>query len=159
MKNFNYILLFAFFTITSVFASSTNKNNNYIAFNQVEKIKPIIFEENGMQFVIIINESARFTKLKIKHLYNTDKTKPIGITLKTDKKGRIQYANSTQILYSNNGKVAKIGTVIFSYKGNRLYKVGNLEVIKNKEGEINFNGAVRGATKTYFTKKPKIKMT
>ncbi len=139
--------------------ANTVIKSKVLVLNYTSSIEPVIFEENGMQFTIIIDENARFIKLKIKHLFNTDKTKPIGIQLKTDTKGRLAFANSTPIIYSSNGKVAKIGPVLFSYRGSKIRKVGNLEVIQNENGEISYKGHVKGATMKYFTKKPKIRMS
>ena len=155
------ILFIAFFGYSSLMANSINGYNNLLAqrTTKVIETKPVIFEINGMQFTIIMNESARFLRLNIKHLYNTDKSKPIGITLKTDKKGRINFANDTPIVYNSRGKIIKIGTIVFLYKNGNLAKIGQLEIIQNPEGGLSFKGHVRGASKTYFTKKPKIKMS
>lgn len=158
MKRLLLIILALIGSYSMVYASSSSSKNMFVL-NYKSSIKPVIFEENGMQFSIIIDENARFIKLNIKHLFNTDKTKPIGIQLKTDTKGRLAFANGTAIIYSSNGKVAKIGSVIFSYRGNKIKKVGNLEVLQNENGEISYKGHVRGATMKYFTKKPKIRMS
>ncbi|MBP8793234.1 MAG: hypothetical protein KBE41_05125 [Lutibacter sp.] len=158
MKRFLIIVLVFLGSFTLVNANTVIKSK-VLVLNYTSSIEPVIFEENGMQFTIIIDENARFIKLKIKHLFNTDKTKPIGIQLKTDTKGRLAFANSTPIIYSSNGKVAKIGPVLFSYRGSKIRKVGNLEVIQNENGEISYKGHVKGATMKYFTKKPKIRMS
>ena len=158
MKRFLILFLVFIGSFTTVNASSSI-TNKMLVLDYTSPVKPVIFEENGMQFSIIIDENVRFIRLRIKHLFNVDKTKPIGIQLRTDKKGRLAFANNTPIIYSSNGKVAKIGSVIFTYKGSQLNKVGNLEIIKNDTGEISFKGHVKGATMKYFTKKPKIRMS
>ena len=124
MKRFLIIVLVFLGSFTLVNANTVIKSK-VLVLNYTSSIEPVIFEENGLQFTIIIDENARFIKLKIKHLFNTDKTKPIGIQLKTDTKGRLAFANSTPIIYSSNGKVAKIGPVLFSYRGSKIRKVGN----------------------------------
>lgn len=149
------------YTILFIIAFSTINASNFNSFYHkalVQETKdnpPIIFYENGIQFSILLN--GTFTFAAVKTMNTTDKFK--NVLVKRNKNSQITAINTVKISYKNNGKINRIGTVNFYYSKRKLVKVGKLLVMYKPNGEVIYSGNVKDVKKSYFKKKPNVRMS
>lgn len=153
-KTLLYSILFIF-AFSSLYANNYNSFYHKSFFQEIKSNQPIVFYENGIQFSIQLN--GTFTFAAVNTMKNDEKYK--NVLVKRNSKGQITGINTVKISYKSNGKINKIGTVDFQYSKRKLVKVGKLLVIYKNNGEVIYSGNVKDVKKTYFKKKPNVRMS
>lgn len=125
---------------------------------------PIVFTERGIEFYVFPNGQLDFNtrptnngnmyyRSKGRNNFNTSYSAPsnnrkrnYGVIIEHDNFGRVRQVGNVFINYDANDRVKRIGSVYMTYNRYALERIGNLEIIYNRLGQIvDVFGAVKGS--------------
>lgn len=165
MKKITFLLVLAGMLYTSVSvaqdAARGIRNQGWIKSNE-----PIVFMERGIEFYVFADGSFDFnTRPNDTHrtFYFRGAGKRgqqvmvpnYGVRIDTDSFGRIRRIGNVFINYDGLDRVNRIGTIMMQYNRFGLARVGGLELIYNRRGQlVQFVGSVYhrnyGFASTYY---------
>jgi hypothetical protein len=131
---------------------------------------PIVFTERGIEFYVFpdgqldfntrpINNGNMYYRSKGRNTFNTSYGAPsnnlkrnYGVKVEHDYLGRVRQVGNVFINYDSNDRVKRIGSVYMTYNRYALQRIGNLEIIYNRRGQIvDVFGAVKGGVENAST--------
>jgi hypothetical protein len=147
-------------------ANATEKNN----FSHERKIavdfrnaEPIVFTERGIEFYVFADGQFDFNTHPSKGsdvYYRTNNRSKVnethgapsnyrnqnyGVKIEHDNSGKVRRIGNVFINYDSNDRIKRVGSVYMSYNRYALEKVGGLQIIYNRRGQIvDIIGSVKG---------------
>ncbi|SEA14011.1 hypothetical protein SAMN05443667_10299 [Flavobacterium gillisiae] len=123
--------------------------------------EPIVFMESGVEFFIFTDGQFDFnTRPDARHKYNrpyssgnknydergSHNNRYYGVNVEHDRMGRVRRIGNISISYDRNDRVQRVGSVQMSYNRYALERVGGLEIIYNRRGQVvDTFGSVKGS--------------
>ena len=174
MKNFTFLVA-SFFIFGGVAnASEIIKFSDVANFRTFSNAEPITFTERGIEFYIFPDGQFDFnTEPSQGEVYyrtgrrgnvNTTYGAPAnvnlgGVKIEHDNQGRVRRIGNVFVNYDSQDRIKRIGSVYMTYNNFNLTRVGNLQIVYNRRGQIidmigNVNGrnyiAQNGSNSTYY---------
>ena len=145
-------------------AADRNDSRSPVDFRNAD---PIVFTERGIEFFIFPDGQFDFNTrpttgaMYYKHGRRTsdvnktygapahDQNRNYGVNVEHDNSGRVRRIGNVMINYDANNRVKRVGSVYMGYNRYALERVGGLQIIYNRRGQIvEIVGAVKGG-RTY----------
>ncbi len=172
------LILFGLLILVSAFtveANITNKPNSKFGNFRPHRNRPVIFKEHNITFYVFQNGDLDFklnpytdeyhsyygatdnyyrSKRKNssrKRYSSTNKHHSYYNYVKYDYYGRVRSIGNTFIHYNFYGRVIAINGIGISYRRNRLSRVGNLRIVIDRNGNIQFIGNVKPRYYPYYS--------
>lgn len=174
MKNFTFLVAGFFFFGSVANASEIIKFSDVANFRTFSDAEPISFTERGIEFYVFpdgqfdFNTEASSSTGGIYYkggrrnpnaTYGAPATVNGGVRIEHDNQGRVRRIGNVFINYDAQDRIKRIGSVYMTYNNYALTRVGNLQIIYNRRGQIidmigNVNGrsniAQNGSNSTYY---------
>ncbi|MBC7847006.1 MAG: hypothetical protein H7Y10_10980 [Flavobacterium sp.] len=130
---------------------------------------PIVFTERGVEFYIFPDGQFDFnTRPSNGEVYYKSGRRNVenrsygkhgnfqdrnyGVKVEHDNRGQVRRVGNVMINYDANGRVKRVGSVYMGYNRYALDRVGGLQIIYNRRGQIvDFVGAVKGGRAYQYT--------
>ena len=139
-------------------ASGRNKRMAPVDFRNAD---PIVFMERGVEFYIFADGQFDFNtrpsngdvyyksgRRNVENRYrNRDnfQNRNYGVKVERDNMGRVRSVGNVFVNYDAYGRIKRVGSVYMNYNRYALDRVGGLQIIYNRRGQIvDFVGAVNG---------------
>ncbi|MFV8342886.1 hypothetical protein [Flavobacterium sp. XS2P39] len=125
--------------------------------------EPIVFTERGIEFFVFpdgqldfntrpSNGDYKYNKSNKRGPYNktygaqtNTRNRNYGVKVEHDNMGRVRRVGNVSINYDSNDRIKRVGTVYMTYNRYALERVGGLEIIYNRRGQIvDIIGSVKG---------------
>ncbi|RDI51341.1 hypothetical protein [Flavobacterium glaciei] len=135
--------------------------------------EPIAFIERGIAFYVFPDGQLDFntrpttrgkmfyktnSNSRVNRTYGTpNRNRPInyGVRIEHDQLGRVRQVGNVFINYDANDRVKRIGSVYMSYNRFALERVGGLEIVYNRRGQIiDRIGTVKGDRPFFYDQNP-----
>ncbi|NND87883.1 MAG: hypothetical protein HKM28_01395, partial [Flavobacteriaceae bacterium] len=150
-------LLVAVFLIGSTTPTFANHQKNVVEYpgitDRYANLQSIRFVEQGILYTVMSNGNFEFEAVRIprkyrkrgrnnQHDFNAGPDRrnrghrKFHPQITWDRFGRVRSVNNTWITYKRNGKVRSIGSVPMHYQRGLLMKVGNMDIVYNRFGDI-----------------------
>jgi len=139
--------------VSTVIANSSNKPNSKwdYGFHEAESIsfmergiKFYIFPDGEMDFDIHANEQGTTTEYYYKSSRNNARhSQRRGTKVVRDYRGRIIRVGRVFINYNYRNQISRIGSVFIRYRRELMTKVGGMQIVYNRYGEVRYIGAVK----------------
>lgn len=174
MKNFTFLVA-SFLLFGGVAnASEIIKFSDVANFRTFSNAEPIAFTERGIEFYIFPDGQFDFNTQPSQGemYYRTARrgnvnatygapanTMLSGVKIEHDSQGRVRRIGNVFVNYDAQDRIKRIGSVYMTYNNFNLTRVGNLQIMYNRRGQIidmigNVNGrsslAQNGSTSTYY---------
>lgn len=161
MKKITFLVA-SIFLMGGIVANATERDNrrSTVDFRNAE---PIVFTERGVEFFIFPDGKFDFnTRPSTGDMYYkqgrrtsaVNKTygapanvqnRNYGVKVEHDNRGRVRRVGNVMINYDANDRVKRVGSVYMAYNRYALDRVGGLQIIYNRRGQIvDIVGAVKG---------------
>ena len=156
------LLVASIFLFGGVVANAADRNNKKspVDFRNAD---PIVFVERGVEFYIspdgqfdfntspsngeMYYKSGRRTSA-VNKTYGRNANvhnRNYGVKVEHDNRGRVRRVGNVMINYDANDRVKRVGSVYMTYNRYALDRVGDLQIIYNRRGQIvDIVGAVKG---------------
>ena len=155
------LLVASIFLFGGIVANATERDHRRspVDFRNAE---PIVFMERGVEFFIFPDGQFDFnTRPSTGDMYYKQsrgkavnknygrhenvQTRNYGVKVEHDNRGRVRRVGNVMINYDANDRVKRVGSVYMDYNRYALDRVGNLQIIYNRRGQIvDIVGAVKG---------------
>ena len=155
------LLVASIFLFGGIVANAADRNDRRspVDFRNAE---PIVFMERGVEFFIFPDGQFDFnTRPSTGDMYYKQSrgkavnknygrhanvpTRNYGVKVEHDNRGRVRRVGNVMINYDANDRVKRVGSVYMDYNRYALDRVGNLQIIYNRRGQIvDTIGAVKG---------------
>jgi hypothetical protein len=155
------LLVASIFLMGGIVANAADRNNKRspVDFRNAD---PIVFVERGVEFYIFPDGQFDFnTRPSTGEMYYkqgrgnaVNKTygrnanvqnRNYGVKVEHDNRGRVRRVGNVMINYDANDRVKRVGSVYMTYNRYALDRVGDLQIIYNRRGQIvDIIGAVKG---------------
>jgi hypothetical protein len=156
------LLVASIFLMGGIVANAADRNNKRspVDFRNAD---PIVFVERGVEFYIFPDGQFDFnTRPSTEDMYYkqgrrtsaVNKTygrnanvqnRNYGVKVEHDNRGRVRRVGNVMINYDANDRVKRVGSVYMTYNRYALDRVGDLQIIYNRRGQIvDIVGAVKG---------------
>jgi hypothetical protein len=159
MKKITFLVA-SIFLMGGIVANATERDNRRspVDFRNAD---PIVFTERGVEFFIFPDGQFDFnTRPSTGDMYyksgrrngpNTTYGSPAnvqnrnyGVKVEHDNRGRVRRVGNVMINYDSNDRVKRVGSVYMAYNRYALDRVGGLQIIYNRRGQIvDIVGAVK----------------
>lgn len=125
--------------------------------------EPIVFTERGIEFLVFPDGQLDFNTRPSTGGYKYNKSnkrgplnrtygaqtntrnKNYGVKVEHDNMGRVRRIGDVSINYDSNDRIKRVGSVYMTYNRYALERVGGLEIIYNRRGQIiDIVGSVKG---------------
>ena len=167
---FNAMVLIGLTSIARTNIKVEPQGENFTNTARYRYVEPIMFIEQGVEFLIFPDGSFDFnTHLKNRSTnsrrssVNTDqgrsgtinaryygKTIVNGIIIEHDYNGMVKRIGNVPVEYDKTGRIKRLGSIKMNYDGDKLSKVGGLKVKYNRWDEIvSVRGTVNEANRNY----------
>lgn len=159
MKNFTFLVA-SFFLFGGVAnASEIIKFSDVANFRNFDNAEPISFTERGIEFYVFPDGQFDFNtepsssgdvfykggRRNPNATYGAPATINGGVKVEHDYKGRVRRIGNVFINYDAQDRIKRIGSVYMTYNNYALTRIGNLQIIYNRRGQIiNMIGSVNG---------------
>ena len=165
MKKITFLVA-SIFLIGSGVANATEKNNFSHERGMpvdVRNAEPIVFTERGIEFFVFPDGQFDFNtrpSTGSDMYYKSTRTSAVnktygaptnfrngnyGVKVEHDNSGKVRRIGNVFINYDSNDRVKRVGSVYMTYNRYALERVGGLEIIYNRRGQIvDMVGAVNG---------------
>jgi hypothetical protein len=156
------LLVASIFLMGGIVANAADRNNKSSAVD-FRNADPIVFVERGVEFYIFPDGQFDFnTRPSTGDMYYkqgrrtsaVNKTygrnanvqnRNYGVKVEHDNRGRVRRVGNVMINYDANDRVKRVGSVYMTYNRYALDRVGDLQIIYNRRGQIvDIVGAVKG---------------
>lgn len=156
------LLVASIFLMGGIVANAADRNDRRspVDFRNAD---PIVFVERGVEFYIfadgqfdfntrpsngeMYHKSGRRTSA-VNRTYGRNanvQNRNYGVKVEHDNRGRVRRVGNVMINYDANDRVKRVGSVYMAYNRYALDRVGNLQIIYNRRGQIvDIVGAVKG---------------
>lgn len=155
------LLVASIFLMGGIVANAADRNDRRYPVD-FRNADPIVFVERGVEFFIFPdgqfdfntrpsngemyykqNRSNAVNKTYGKHA--NVQYRNYGVKVEHDNRGRVRRVGNVMINYDANDRVKRVGSVYMAYNRYALDRVGGLQIIYNRRGQIvDFVGAVNG---------------
>jgi hypothetical protein len=157
------LLVASIFLMGGIVANAADRNDRRspVDFRNAD---PIVFVERGVEFYIFADgqfdfntrpsndemyyKSGRRTSA-VNRTYGRNanvQNRNYGVKVEHDNRGRVRRVGNVMINYDANDRVKRVGSVYMAYNRYALDRVGNLQIIYNRRGQIvDIVGAVKGS--------------
>lgn len=148
------LLVASIFLMGGVVANAADRNDRRspVDFRNAD---PIVFMERGVEFYIFADGQFDFNtrpsnggmyyKSSKKNERRSYVTRDYGVKVEHDNRGQVRRVGNVMINYDANGRVKRVGSVYMAYNRYALDRVGGLQIIYNRRGQIvDIVGAVKG---------------
>ena len=160
MKNFTFLVASFLFFGGFANASEINKFSDIANFRTFSDDEPITFVERGIEFYIFPDGQFDFNtepsqgeeyyrnarRGSVNATYGAPaNTNLSGVKIEHDYKGRVRRIGNVFVNYDSKDRIKRIGSVYMTYSNLALTRVGNLQIIYNRRGQIiDMVGTVNG---------------
>ncbi|MFV5700379.1 hypothetical protein ACM55F_00760 [Flavobacterium sp. XS2P12] len=160
------LLVASIFLIGGGVANATEKTNFSLERRlpvDFRNAEPIVFIERGIEFFVFPDGQLDFNTRPSTGGYKYNKSnkrgslnktygaqtntrnKNYGVKVEHDNMGRVRRIGNVSINYDSNDRIKRVGTVYMAYNRYALERVGGLEIIYNRRGQIvDIVGSVKG---------------
>ena len=150
------LLVASIFLMGGIVAHAADRNDRRspVDFRNAD---PIVFTERGVEFYIFADGQFDFnTRPSNDDVYyksgrrngqnkSYGTRENYGVKIEHDKMGRVRSVGNVFVNYDAFGRIKRVGSVYMSYNRYALDRVGGLQIIYNRRGQIvDFVGAVNG---------------
>lgn len=146
------LLVASIFLMGGIVTNAADRNDRRSAVD-FRNADPIVFMERGVEFYIFADGQFDFnTRPSTGDVYyksgrrnaNIQK-RNYGVKVEHDNRGQVRRVGNVMINYDAYGRVKRVGSVYMAYNRYALDRVGGLQIIYNRRGQIvDFVGAVKG---------------
>lgn len=174
MKNFTFLVAGFFFFGSVANASEIIKFSDVANFRTFSNAEPITFTERGIEFYIFPDGQFDFNtepsqgdvyykngkRGNVNSTYGAPANTILsGVKIEHDNQGRVRRIGNVFVNYDAQDRIKRIGSVYMTYNNYALTRVGNLQLIYNRRGQIidmigNVNGRSsieqNGSNSTYY---------
>lgn len=174
MKNFTFLVASFLFFGGVANASEIIKFSDVANFRTFSNAEPIAFTERGIEFYIFPDGQFDFNtepsqgemyyrtarRGNVNATYGAPANTVLsGVKIEHDSQGRVRRIGNVFVNYDAQDRIKRIGSVYMTYNNFNLTRVGNLQIVYNRRGQIidmigNVNGrsclAQNGSTSTYY---------
>lgn len=161
MKNITFLVA-SIFLFGGIVANATERNNRKspVDFRNAD---PIVFTERGIEFFIFPDGQFDFNtrpttgEMYYKHGRRSSvvnktygapsnvQNRNYGVKVEHDNSGRVRRIGNVMINYDSNDRVKRVGSVYMGYNRYALERVGGLQIMYNRRGQIvDIVGSVKG---------------
>ncbi len=146
------LLVASIFLLGGVVAHAADRNDRRAAVD-FRNADPIVFVERGVEFYIFADGQFDFnTRPSTGEVYYksgrrnaTIQNRNYGVKVEHDNRGRVRRVGNVMINYDANDRIKRVGSVYMGYNRYALDRVGGLQIIYNRRGQIvDMVGAVKG---------------
>ncbi|MBA4317799.1 MAG: hypothetical protein C0412_05310 [Flavobacterium sp.] len=156
------LLVASIFLFGGIVANAADRNNKRspVDFRNAD---PIVFTERGVEFFIFpdgqfdfntrpsngdmyYKQGRRMNAVNKTYGKNANvQSRNYGVKVEHDNRGRVRRVGNVMINYDANDRVKRVGSVYMTYNRYALDRVGDLQIIYNRRGQIvDIVGAVKG---------------
>jgi hypothetical protein len=129
-------------------AADRNERRSPVDFRNAD---PIVFTERGIEFYIFADGQLDFNtrpsngEMHYREGRRSFENKYYGVKVERDNMGRVRSVGNVFVNYDAYGRIKRVGSVYMAYNRYALDRVGGLQIIYNRRGQIvDMIGTVNG---------------